>query len=83
MASWTASVTSGSTPSEAYRRSNPSRIPATSPSSMARMEGTGASSAVGSFASAPAIASSMIAASATLRVIGPMWSSDPASSSTP
>ena len=47
------------------------------------MDGTAASSAVGSFASTPAIASSMIAASATVRVIGPMWSSEPASSSTP
>ena len=49
-----------------------------SPVSAASKSGTGTGAEVESFGSCPAIARSMIAASRTVRVIGPGWSSDEA-----
>ena len=61
-------------PSTRYSRGMPMRLPRMSPVSAASKSGTGRSAQVLSWGSADAIAPSMIAASRTVRVIGPAWS---------
>ena len=59
------------------------RLPRMSPLSAASKSGTGRSAEVESFGSCPAIARSMIAASRTVFVIGPAWSSEEAKATIP
>jgi hypothetical protein len=66
-----------------YSRGMPMRRPRMSPVSAAAKSGTATSAEVESFGSWPAIARSMSAASRTLRVIGPAWSSDEAKATVP
>ena len=58
-------------PSMRYSRGMPITLPRMSPVSIASKSGTGRSAEVESFGSCPDMAPSMIAASRTLRVIGP------------
>jgi hypothetical protein len=66
-----------------YSCGSPMRSPRTSPVSPSLYGGTGASSEVESRASNPAMVCSTRAASATVRVSGPTWSSDDANATTP
>ncbi len=59
------------------------RLPRMSPPSAATKSGTGRSAEVESFASCPAMADSRMAASVTVRAIGPAWSSDEAKATIP
>ena len=59
------------------------RLPRISPVSAASKSGTGTSAEVESIGSTEAIACSMIAASRTVRVIGPAWSSELANAIVP
>ena len=59
------------------------RSPFTPPPSAASKSGTGSRALVESFGSCPDMAVSRMAASRTLRVIGPAWSSEEAKATMP
>ena len=66
-----------------YSCGMPITLPRMSPVSIASKSGTGRSAEVLSAGSCPAMVPSMIAASRTVRVIGPAWSSDEAKATIP
>src|SRR5687768_10436391 len=74
---------SAGTPSIRYSAGIPTRLPLRSLDNPASHRGTGRSSEVESFGSKPAIASSRIAQSRTVRAIGPAWSSELAKATIP
>src|SRR5207244_3335639 len=73
----------GASPSAKGPRSSPRRTPSTSRPSATDKSGAGSTLVVGSAGSYPAMAPSISAQSATVRAIGPAWSIDHASGSTP
>jgi len=70
-------------PSRRYSRGMPTRRPLTSPVSAFSKSGTGIAAEVESFGSCPDIDVIMIAASRTVRVIGPAWSREEAKATMP
>ena len=70
-------------PSIRYSAGMPTFSPLMSPVSAASKSGTAMSTLVESFGSKPAMEPSRMAASRTVRVIGPGWSRDEAKATTP